>query len=117
MAGGFFFFAPKACARFSFIIPAMRRLIAFFLLTVCCFAQAQKRPFTFNDMMSLKRVGEPVPSPDGKWVAFSAVEVDLAANKRTPHIWIVPIGGQRDAGPRAAGGGERKLTNDAAGED
>jgi len=32
-----------------------------------------------------------VPSPDGKWVLFSAVDVDLAANKKTPHIWIVPL--------------------------
>jgi dipeptidyl aminopeptidase/acylaminoacyl peptidase len=52
-----------------------------------------KRPFTFEDMMKLKRIGEPVPSPDGKWVLFSAVDVDLAANKKTPHIWIVPLGG------------------------
>src|SRR3954463_9484792 len=96
----------------------MRRLIVFLLLAASCFAQSPKRPFTFDDMMSLKRVGEPVPSPDGKWVAFSAVEVDLAANKRTPHIWIVPIGGQRTEGPAGAGGGaERKITNDAAGED
>jgi dipeptidyl aminopeptidase/acylaminoacyl peptidase len=41
--------------------------------------------------MKLKRVGEPVPSPDGKWVLFSAVDVDLAANKKTPHIWIVQL--------------------------
>jgi dipeptidyl aminopeptidase/acylaminoacyl peptidase len=52
-----------------------------------------KRPFTFEDMMKLKRVGEPVPSPDGKWVVFSVVDVDLAANKKTPHIWVVPLGG------------------------
>src|SRR5207302_8843227 len=45
----------------------------------------------FEDMMKLKRVGEPVPSPDGKWVLFSVVDVDLAANKKTPHIWIVPL--------------------------
>jgi dipeptidyl aminopeptidase/acylaminoacyl peptidase len=70
-------------------------------------ANAQKHPFTFTDMMSLKRVGEPVPSPDGNWVAFSAVEVDLAANKKTSHIWLVPI----------AGGESKKITNDAAGED
>jgi len=42
-------------------------------------------------MMKLKRVGGPVPSPDGKWVLFSAVDVDLAANKKTPHIWIVRL--------------------------
>ncbi|MFZ1918135.1 MAG: S9 family peptidase [Terriglobales bacterium] len=53
-------------------------------------AQA-KHPFTFEDMMKLKRVGEPVPSPDGKWVIFSVVDVDLAANKKTPRIWIVPL--------------------------
>ena len=44
-------------------------------------------------MMKLKRVGEPVPSPDGEWVLFSAVDVDLAANTRTPHIWIVALAG------------------------
>jgi len=54
---------------------------------------AAKHPFTFEDMMKLKRVNEPVPSPDGKWVVFSAVDVDLAANTKTPHIWIVPSDG------------------------
>jgi dipeptidyl aminopeptidase/acylaminoacyl peptidase len=76
----------------------MRRLvflIAVFstlpVLIIPAFSQS-KHPFTFEDMMKLKRVGEPVPSPDGKWVLFSAVDVDLAANKKTPRIWIVPLG-------------------------
>src|SRR6266536_5414667 len=68
------------------------------LLALPLAAQA-KHPFTFEDMMKLKRVGEPVPSPDGKWVLFSAVDVDLAANKKTPHIWIVPLGGGTGASP------------------
>ncbi len=59
------------------------------------FAQT-KHPFTFEDMMALKRIGEPVPSPDGKWVAFSAVTVDLAANTRIPHIYVVPISGGKE---------------------
>jgi len=59
-------------------------------LSLPAFSQA-KHPFTFEDMMKLKRVGEPVPSPDGKWVLFAAVDVDLAANKKTSHIWIVPL--------------------------
>ena len=69
----------------------MRRFVFLFvvLFALPAFSQA-KHPFTFEDMMKLKRVGEPVPSPDGKWVLFSAVDVDLAANKKTPHIWIVP---------------------------
>src|ERR1700692_380873 len=69
------------CALLFFILP---------LFSFSAFSQA-KRPFTFEDMMKLKRVGEPVPSPDGKWVLFAAVDVDLAANKKTSHIWIVPL--------------------------
>jgi len=70
----------------------MRRLafLLALLFSLPAFSQA-KHPFTFEDMMKLKRVGEPVPSPDGKWVLFSAVDVDLAANRKTPHIWIVPL--------------------------
>ena len=61
-----------------------------------------RRPFTFEDMMALKRVGEPIVSPDGKWVIFSVVDVDLAANSKTPHIWVVPT----------AGGKEREIISD-----
>jgi dipeptidyl aminopeptidase/acylaminoacyl peptidase len=74
----------------------MRRITLLFILltasvfTLPAFSQA-KRPFTFEDMVKVKRVGEPVPSPDGKWVLFAAVDVDLAANKKTSHIWIVPL--------------------------
>lgn len=72
----------------------MRRLLvlAFTFLYIGGLLAQGKRPFTFEDMMKLKRVGEPMPSPDGKWVVFSVVDVDLAANKKTPHIWIVPLG-------------------------
>jgi dipeptidyl aminopeptidase/acylaminoacyl peptidase len=52
-----------------------------------------KRPFTFEDMMALKRINEPVVSPDGRWVAFSAVEVNLDENTKRTHLWIVPTAG------------------------
>ena len=76
----------------------MRRLLllclTFVTLALPVVGQA-KHPFTFEDMMKLKRVGDPQVSPDGKWVIFSVVDVDLAANTKTPHIWIVPTtGGQ-----------------------
>jgi len=58
-------------------------------------AQA-RRPFTFEDMMKLKRVGDPQVSPDGKWVIFSVVDVDLPANTKTPHVWIVPTAGGQE---------------------
>jgi dipeptidyl aminopeptidase/acylaminoacyl peptidase len=83
----------------------MRRLFLFLLalFVFASFACAQvKHPFTFEDMMKLKRVGEPEVSPDGKWVIFSVVDVDLAANTKTPHVWIVPT----------AGGQEREVITD-----
>jgi dipeptidyl aminopeptidase/acylaminoacyl peptidase len=62
-------------------------------------ASTAKHPFTFEDMMKLKRVGSPELSPDGKWIVFDAVDVDLEANTKMSHLWIVP----------AAGGEARRL--------
>jgi dipeptidyl aminopeptidase/acylaminoacyl peptidase len=76
----------------------MRRLLLSLLVfasTLPVIAQG-KHPFTFEDMMKLKRVGEPEVSPDGKWVIFSVVDVDLEANSKTPHIWIVPTAGGQE---------------------
>jgi dipeptidyl aminopeptidase/acylaminoacyl peptidase len=75
--------------RARFFIPI------FFFISLCAslFAQSAKHPFTFEDMMKLKRVDEPVPSPDGKWVVFSATDVDLEANTKISHLWIVPANG------------------------
>jgi dipeptidyl aminopeptidase/acylaminoacyl peptidase len=86
----------------------MRRLLLsllVFALTLPAVAQA-KHPFTFDDMMKLKRVGDPQVSPDGKWVVFSVVDVDLEANTKTPHIWIVPT----------AGGQEKEIIADQDGD-
>src|SRR5579872_3097790 len=76
----------------------MRRLLLSVLIlafAVPALAQA-KHPFTFEDMMKLKRVGDPQVSPDVKWVIFSVVDVDLEANSKTPHIWIVPTAGGQE---------------------
>ncbi len=83
----------------------MLRRILFFLLVFPLFISAQaKHPFTFEDMMQLKRVGEPTVSPDSNWVAFSAVDVNLDANTKTPHLWII-----------AASGGDAKRLTPATG--
>jgi dipeptidyl aminopeptidase/acylaminoacyl peptidase len=68
-------------------------LAAILLLASSTLAQNAKHPFTFEDMMKLKRIGAPVPSPDGKWVVFDCVDVDLEANTRISHLWIVPANG------------------------
>jgi dipeptidyl aminopeptidase/acylaminoacyl peptidase len=84
----------------------MRRFFLTFLVLIpfAFPAVAQtKHSFTFEDMMKLKRVGEPEVSPDGKWVICSVVDVDLEANTKTPHIWIVPTAGgqEREFFPQA----------------
>ena len=93
----------------------LRKLVPVLLLTGLCVAQdtpqnsaatTPKRPFTFEDMMVLKRIGDPQVSPDGRWVMFSAVDVNLAENTRKPHLWVVP----------AAGGEAKQITSGAAGE-
>src|SRR5436305_12873968 len=84
------------------------------ILSVPLFGQT-KHPFTFEDMMKLKRVEEPVVSPDGKWALFAAVDVDLQANTKTPHIWVVPLT-QATAGSSTpvgmTGNGEREIISD-----
>src|SRR4051812_5236696 len=77
-----------------------------------------KHPFTFEDMMALKRVEEPVVSPDGKWVLFAAVDVDLKANTKTPHVWVVPLASASEtaqvarANPTLASVGEQEIISD-----
>src|SRR5262245_50046669 len=100
----------------------MRRLLLLAIFTILYISSAfsqNKHPFTFEDMMALKRVGEPVPSPDGKWVLFSVVDVDLAANKKTPQVWIVPLAASPSVGG-ATGvspvGGELILISDQDGD-
>jgi dipeptidyl aminopeptidase/acylaminoacyl peptidase len=67
-------------------------------------------------MMKLKRVGAPEISPNGKWVLFSLVTMDLSANTGSSHIWIVPtnggsereiVGTQDGTRPRWAPDGQR----------
>jgi dipeptidyl aminopeptidase/acylaminoacyl peptidase len=73
------------------------------LLFVASFAFAQsKRPITHEDVWLMKRVGAPVPSPDGKWVVFSVVEPAYNESDQVSDLWIVPTDGSTKP---------RKLTN------
>jgi dipeptidyl aminopeptidase/acylaminoacyl peptidase len=83
----------------------LRRLLIATLLLASFSAFAQQRPFTFEDMMNLKRIGDFTISPGGLWVTFSAVDVSLADNTKQSHLWIVPF----------AGGQSRRLTEPGPG--
>ena len=62
--------------------------------TAALTAKAQtKTPLTHEAMWALKRVGAPVPSPDGKWVVFSLVEPAYDEKDQVSDLWIVPADG------------------------
>src|SRR5271170_574635 len=71
--------------------------------------QAQtRRPMTFDDMMKMRRLGDIDLSKDGKWVLFSATDVDLEKNTRTSHLWIVPTAGGKEVALTASEAGESR---------
>src|SRR5580658_6307753 len=51
---------------------------------------AEKRPITFQDLISLHRLSEPQLSPDAKWIAYTISTPDLEANHSVRDIWLVP---------------------------
>ena len=81
----------------------MKRLIlAASMMTLAAALSAQTtHPMTFNDMASIRRIGSPQLSPDGKWLVYVGTSVDLAANKSKSSLFLVP----------AAGGASRALTD------
>src|SRR6185369_14569202 len=76
----------------------MRKLAIALLLAAPLLAQPH--PFTFDDLASIRRVGAPHVSPDGKWVAYDVSTIDMPANYRHSAIYLVP----------AAGGPSKKIT-------
>src|SRR5688572_7525920 len=47
-----------------------------------------KSPITHEKMCLMKRVGAPVPSPDGKWVVFSVTEPAYDEKDQVIDLWI-----------------------------
>src|ERR1700748_3423418 len=79
-------------------------------------APTTKRPMRFDDLERMKRVSDPQVSPSGKWVMFSATDVDLEKNSKVNHLWVVPMATPPLAAGQSAGPGtasnvkERQLT-------
>ncbi len=57
-----------------------------------------KAPISHESMWLMKRIGAPVPSPDGKWVVFSVVEPSYDEREQSSDLWIVPT--DKSAKPR-----------------
>lgn len=52
-----------------------------------------RRPITVEDLWAMDRVGEPVVSPDGRWVVFTVTRVSMETNKSNSDLWLVPADG------------------------
>jgi dipeptidyl aminopeptidase/acylaminoacyl peptidase len=58
-------------------------------------AQTQKRPLTIDDLLKVRRVGDPQLSPDGRLVAYQISDPDKAANRSRTQIYLVSIDGSQ----------------------
>jgi dipeptidyl aminopeptidase/acylaminoacyl peptidase len=80
----------------------MKRIFSLIgFVAVLSAAIAAQSVFTINDVIALKRVGDPQISPDGRTVAYAVGSVDKAANKTVTQIWTMNIDGSR----------QRQITN------
>jgi len=66
--------------------------------SVCGFAQTMpaKHGITPDDLVKMARVGAPVVSPDGQWVAYTVSKVDAKEDKNASQLWMVSWDGKSD---------------------
>jgi len=53
----------------------------------------ERRPLEIQDMVRIKRVGAPVVSPDGEWVAYTVSTSSLEPGESGTRIWMVASAG------------------------
>jgi dipeptidyl aminopeptidase/acylaminoacyl peptidase len=83
-----------------------RAFLLLFVVVFPAYAQ-QKEPVTHEALWLMPRVGAPVPSSDGKWVAFSVTEPAYDEREQASDLWVVATDGS---------GQPRRLTFTKAGE-
>jgi dipeptidyl aminopeptidase/acylaminoacyl peptidase len=49
----------------------------------------KKRDITLDDLARIQRVGAPVVSPEGDWVAYTVSQIDAKEDKGITHLWMV----------------------------
>ena len=66
------------------------------------------RPVTHEDVWTMRRLGEPVPSPDGKWVIVQVTEPAYDEEETVSDLWLVAVSGDDEP---------RRLTASSESED
>lgn len=68
-----------------------------FVCSLFCWSLAavplSARPVTHEDIWTLRRIGNPQVSPDGKWAVVSVQEPDYDKEKQVSDLWLVPTDG------------------------
>lgn len=54
-------------------------------------AAASARPMTATDLATMKRIGAPAVSPDGRWLVYQLRETDLEANRGRTDLWLLDL--------------------------
>jgi dipeptidyl aminopeptidase/acylaminoacyl peptidase len=72
--------------RFVLFVPVL-------LLVLSSLATAQTRTYTIEDLLKVRRVGDPQVSPDGRRVAFTIGDVNFDANRTVTQIYVTSIDG------------------------
>ena len=68
-------------------------LAAVLLVALCSHVAAQNRTYTIEDLLKVRRVGDPQISPNGRRVAFTIGDVNFDANRVVNQIYVTSIDG------------------------
>jgi dipeptidyl aminopeptidase/acylaminoacyl peptidase len=79
-------------------------LIVLVALVTYATAQQPARRLSVNELLKVRRIADPQISPDGRWIAFTVTDPDVAANKSRTQIYLVAAEGGE---PRALTSGEQ----------
>ncbi|HKR21504.1 MAG TPA: S9 family peptidase, partial [Pyrinomonadaceae bacterium] len=77
-------------------------VLAVLLIGLCSLAFSQTRSYTVDDLLKVRRVGDPQLSPDGRHVAFTIGDVNVADNRSVNQIYVTTT---------SAGGELKRLTD------
>ncbi|MEM1180270.1 MAG: S9 family peptidase [Acidobacteriota bacterium] len=94
--------------RFEFTHHLLVRLACLLALPLLWLpgVAAESAGLTALDLVTMNRISDPQPSPDGRWVAYTLRETDLEADKGRTDLWLQAVDG----------GESRRLTSDPGGD-
>ncbi len=76
-----------------FVCQTMMCALALACVACGCAAAGIARSLTIDDLLQVRRVGDPQLSPDGKWVAYSVAVPDKTANRSRTQIYLLSVDG------------------------